>query len=131
MNPTETDLVALVNDQTGGAGADVVFEVSGSVSGTEMMTKLPRTRGRIVVVAIFGEPQRVDLFRCFWRELKISGARVYEREDFEAAIGLAASGSLPFDKLITGVAPLEGLEDCMHQMEKGGEVMKLLVRCAD
>ena len=72
-----------------------------------MMTKLPRTRGRIVVVAIYGEAPKVDLFRFFWRELKLSGARVYEPEDFELAIELAASGSLPLDQLITDVLPLD------------------------
>jgi len=131
VNPQETDLVALVNDRTAGAGADVVFEVSGSAAGAEMMTRLPRTRGRIVVVAIFAEPPRVDLFRFFWRELQLAGARVYEPEDFEAAIALAASGRLPIEKLITAVTPLDGLEDSMHRMERGGEVMKILVKCAE
>jgi (R,R)-butanediol dehydrogenase/meso-butanediol dehydrogenase/diacetyl reductase len=131
IHPEETGLVALVNERTDGAGADVVFEVSGSAAGAEMMTRLPRTRGRIVVVAIYGEPPKVDLFRFFWRELRLAGARVYEAEDFEMAIGLAASGSLPLDKLITNVVPLDGLEDGMRQMESGGEVMKILVSCEE
>jgi 2-desacetyl-2-hydroxyethyl bacteriochlorophyllide A dehydrogenase len=131
IHPTETDLVALVNQRTGAAGADVVFEVSGSVAGSEMMTRLPRTRGRIVVVAIYGEPPKVDLFRFFWRELRLTGARVYEAEDFEMAIELAASGRLPLDKLITNVLPLDRLEDGLRQMETGGEVMKILVSCGE
>jgi threonine dehydrogenase-like Zn-dependent dehydrogenase len=32
VNPADTDLVALVEAQTGGVGADVVFEVTGSKS---------------------------------------------------------------------------------------------------
>ena len=112
VNPLETDLAALVNQRTGGAGADVVFEVSGSAAGAETMTRLPRTRGRIVVVAIFADPPKVDLFRFFWRELKLTGARVYEAEDFELAIELAAAGRLPLDKLITRRLPLSRLEGC-------------------
>jgi 2-desacetyl-2-hydroxyethyl bacteriochlorophyllide A dehydrogenase len=131
VNPLETDLTGLVNQRTGGAGADVVFEVSGSQAGADTMTRLPRTRGRIVVVAIFGEAPKVDLFRFFWRELKLSGARVYEAEDFELAIELAAAGRLPLGKLITGVLPLSGLEEAMHRMEGGGDCMKILVRCTD
>ena len=131
VNPLETDLPVLVNQHTGGAGADVVFEVSGSAAGCEMMTKLPRTRGRIVVVAIYAEPQKVDLFRFFWRELKLAGARVYEAEDFEGAIHLAASGKLPLDRLITDVLPLSRLEEAMHRMERGGDCMKILVSCTD
>ena len=34
----------------------------------------------------------MDLFRFFWRELKLCGARVYEPEDFEEAIAIAAAG---------------------------------------
>jgi (R,R)-butanediol dehydrogenase/meso-butanediol dehydrogenase/diacetyl reductase len=131
LNPSETDLVEVVNHQTGGAGADVVFEVSGAAAGAEMMTKLPRTRGRIVVVAIFSEPPRVDLFRFFWRELKLFGARVYEPEDFEKAIQLAASGTLPLERLVTATLPLENLETGLRQMERGDEVMKILVRCGE
>ena len=131
VNPAETDLVSLVNQRTGGAGADVVFEVSGSAAGAEMMTRLARTRGRIVVVAIFADPPKVDLFRFFWRELKLAGARVYEAEDFDLAIQLAAGGKLPLDKLITDVVPLDRLEDGMRQMERGGDVMKILVSCSE
>jgi (R,R)-butanediol dehydrogenase / meso-butanediol dehydrogenase / diacetyl reductase len=129
VHPGELDLVALVGERTGGAGADVVFEVSGSKAGAEAMTKLPRTRGRIVVVAIYGEAPQVDLFRFFWRELKLSGARVYEPEDFEGAIRLAADRRLPLDKLVTDVLPLSQLEAAMHRMEGGGDCMKILIEC--
>jgi 2-desacetyl-2-hydroxyethyl bacteriochlorophyllide A dehydrogenase len=131
VNPLETDVVTLVNERTATAGADVVFEVSGSTAGAEMMTKLPRTRGRIVVVAIFSKPPAIDLFRAFWRELRILGARVYEPEDFEKAISLAASGCLPLDRLISAVSPLEELQPAMEKLQNGGDVMKILMRCSE
>jgi threonine dehydrogenase-like Zn-dependent dehydrogenase len=95
VNPKEVDLADLVGKRSGGAGADVVFEVSGSAAGAATMTQLVRSRGRIVIVAIFAEAPRVDLFRFFWRELRLCGARVYEPEDFNQATALAASGALP------------------------------------
>ena len=73
----------------------------------------------------------MDLFRFFWRELKLTGARVYEAQDFELAIELAAAGGLPLEKLITDVLPLNRLEDAMHRMEGGGDCMKILVSCKD
>ena len=129
VNPRETDLVKMVNAETGGAGADVVFEVSGSAAGAEMMTRLPRVRGRVVVVAVFSDPPKVDLFQFFWRELKLAGVRVYEPEDFEKAIAIAAAGRLPMDRLITNTVPLDGLESAFRQLESGGAVMKILVNC--
>jgi threonine dehydrogenase-like Zn-dependent dehydrogenase len=131
VNPLEVDLPALVNERTAAAGADVVFEVSGSQAGADMMTKLPRTRGRIVVVAIYGEAPKVDLFRFFWRELQLSGARVYEPEDFELAIQLASTKRLPLAQLITDVLPLASLDEAMQRMEKGGNCMKILVSCTE
>src|SRR5436853_3339697 len=92
------------------------------------MTELARTRGRIVVVAIFSKPPQVNLHRVFWRELRLMGARVYEREDFDTAIRLAASGAIPLDRLITDIRPLGQLEDSLKQMESGGQVMKILMQ---
>jgi (R,R)-butanediol dehydrogenase/meso-butanediol dehydrogenase/diacetyl reductase len=131
VDPRTVDLPAMVNERTGGAGADVVFEVTGAAAVAELMTKLPRVRGRMVMVAIHSQPAPVDLFRFFWRELKLTGARVYEARDFEQAIELAASGAMPLDQLITKVVPLEGLAGAFREMEAGGEVMKILVRCSE
>ncbi|MBN1995796.1 MAG: alcohol dehydrogenase catalytic domain-containing protein [Anaerolineae bacterium] len=131
INPQKTDLVKLVEERTDQAGADVVFEVTAHPAGAEMMTKLPRTRGRIVIVGIFSKSPQVDLFRFFWRELKLRGARVYEKVDFEQAIQLADSGSIPLDGLISATYPLTKLQDGLQQMEKGGEIMKILISCSE
>jgi len=127
INPRDVDLVDLVEQRTGGAGADVVFEVTSSAAGAEMMTALPRTRGRIVIVGIFSEPAAVDLHRVLWRELRMCGARVYEREDFERAIELAAGEALPLDQLVSAVHPLDHLDVALEQLAGGGDVMKVLI----
>lgn len=129
VNPAETNLANLVNERTGGAGADAVFEVSGSAAGAEAMTDLLRTRGRIIVVAIFAQKPKIDLFRFFWRELRLLGVRVYEKEDFGRAIELAAAGTLPLDLLVTEVAPLDQLGESFRKMDGGGECMKILMDC--
>jgi len=129
INPKERDLVQTVYERTGGAGCDVVFEVTSSQAGASVMTQLPRTRGRIVIVGIFSKPAEVDLHRFFWRELKLCGVRVYEKEDFEQAISLAAGGTLPLDDVITEILPLAQLEEGFRKMENGGDAMKILVRC--
>ena len=127
VNPRETDLVKGVEARTDGAGADVVFEVSGTQAGATVMTDLVRTRGRIVVVAIFAEAPRLDLFRFFWRELRLCGVRVYEPQDFDRAIQLAASGQLPLEKLITATRSLHELQGVFVDMEAGAEIMKILI----
>ena len=108
----------------------MVFEVSGSQTGIELMTELPRTRGRIVMVAIVSDPPKVDLFRFFWRELQLIGARVYEPEDFERAIELAASAAVDLDALVTDCRGLDDLAGAMEQLKSGGQAMKTLIECS-
>jgi threonine dehydrogenase-like Zn-dependent dehydrogenase len=62
----------------------------------------------------------------FWRELRILGARVYERRDFERAAELVADGTIPAEKLVTGVVPLTEVQSAFGVLE-AGRAMKLLV----
>jgi (R,R)-butanediol dehydrogenase/meso-butanediol dehydrogenase/diacetyl reductase len=78
-------------------------------------------------VANFLPSPTVDLYRVFWRELEIYGARVYEARDFEKAIELLATCALPVDRLISARRPLEDLKWAFEQMESGGSVMKILI----
>ncbi|AQG80717.1 zinc-dependent alcohol dehydrogenase [Spirosoma montaniterrae] len=126
-NPKEQDLVSEVERFTNGAMADVVFEVSGVAAGVQAMTQVARARGRIVMVAIHADPKPVDLFRFFWRELRLIGARVYEPQDFEEAIALAASGTLPLDQLITQVSPLAEAKTVFETIDSNPAGMKYLL----
>ena len=129
LDPLGGDADAAIETWTDGAGVDVAFEVSGTTPGLRFATHSVRVRGRLVVVAIYNEPVPVDLFRLFWRELEIVGARVYEREDFERAVGLVANGSIPATQLITAVEPLERTAAAFTALESGGDVMKVLIDC--
>ncbi|GAB3988761.1 alcohol dehydrogenase catalytic domain-containing protein [Spirosoma daeguense] len=129
INPTTTDLVTQVELFTKGSMADVVFEVSGVQTGVSAMTQVVRARGRIVMVAIHAEPKATDLFRFFWRELRLIGARVYEPIDFEEAIALAAADMLPLDKLITQIAPLADAPAIFEAMNANPAGMKYLLNC--
>ncbi|WP_353813599.1 zinc-dependent alcohol dehydrogenase [Agromyces sp. SYSU T00266] len=126
LDPREVDQVAWVEEWTGGAGADVVFEVSGAAAAVLGATSLVKVRGTLVVVAIHPQPREIDLQRVFWRELRILGARVYQRTDFETAVELVADGTIPSDLLITKVVPLAETRAAFDDLE-GGRAMKVLV----
>ncbi|MBW8730796.1 MAG: alcohol dehydrogenase catalytic domain-containing protein [Terrabacter sp.] len=129
LDPSAVDQVAWVEEWTGGAGADVVFEVSGAAAAVLGATSLAKVRGTLVVVAIHSQPRPIDLHRLFWRELRILGARVYERRDFERAVELVAAGEIPADRLITRVVPLPDVASAFETLE-AGQAMKLLVEVA-
>jgi (R,R)-butanediol dehydrogenase/meso-butanediol dehydrogenase/diacetyl reductase len=129
VDPRVVDVAEHVAALTGGAGADVVFEVSGSAAGALEMSRLAGLRGRIVLVAIFPEPQPVSLFDFFWKELELRGARVYEPEDYERAIALLGDGRLPLDRLVTAVEPLDRLPDVFEEQSRTPSAMKIVVDC--
>jgi len=128
MNPREVDPVATVTAATKGKGADVVFEVSGTQAGTDLMTDVAASRGRIVMVAIHTTRPQVDLFRFFWRELELIGARVYEAEDFDAAIDLLARGVIDAKAMITDIRPLDDVARAFAGLDGDAHAMKTLVR---
>jgi (R,R)-butanediol dehydrogenase/meso-butanediol dehydrogenase/diacetyl reductase len=115
---------------TAGAGADVVFEVSGAASAVLAATGAARVRGTVVIVAIHPTPRPVDLQRVFWRELRILGARVYERADFERAVELLAAGVVPASGLITRTVGLHEVAEAFTTLENG-QAMKVLVDCSE
>ncbi|SNR16625.1 zinc-dependent alcohol dehydrogenase [Tenacibaculum jejuense] len=129
VSPIETDLVAYVKDKTEGRLADVVFEVAGVQSTLDIMTEISGIRGRIVMVAIHGQPKPVNLFKFFWKELKLIGARVYEKEDYEKSIQLINDNKLPFSEMITGVESISKIQEVFEGIDKNPNGMKTLIDC--
>ncbi len=129
VNPINTDLVAYVKEQTEGRLADVVFEVAGVQPALDVMTEVAGIRGRIVMVAIHGEPKPVNLFKFFWKELKLIGARVYEKEDYEKSIALITANELPFEEMITDVQPLSNIQQVFENIDNNPDGLKVLMDC--
>ena len=129
VSPTEVDLVAYVHGKTEGRKADVVFEVAGVQPALDIMTEVAGIRGRIVMVAIHGQPKPVNLFKFFWKELKLIGARVYEKEDYEKSIALITANELPFEAMITDVQPLSNIQEVFENIDKNPNGLKVLMDC--
>ena len=131
LNPKTVDPVAAVMEKTGDKGADVVFEVSGVQAAVDLMTEVGATRARIVMVAIHAQKPTIDLFRFFWRELQLIGARVYEPEDYEKAIASIAAGEIDADAMITDIRPLEKIGDAFDELGRTPTAMKSLLKISE
>jgi len=121
------DVVRVVNDWTGGDGADVAFEVTGNAAAVRLMTDVVRVWGTVSIVAIHAEPMPVHLYPMFARELTMHGSRLYTRAAWEEAIRLASTGAVPVGPLVSRRIPLEDLQKGMEEALRGGPVMKVLV----
>lgn len=130
VNPINVDLVKYVKEKTEGRLADVVFEVAGVQPALDIMTEVAGIRGRILMVAIHGDKKPVDLFKFFWKELKLIGARVYEKEDYEKSIELITANELPFEEMITDVQPLTNIQQVFENIDNNPDGMKVLMDCS-
>lgn len=129
VSPLKLDLVQYVKEQTEGRLADVVFEVAGVQPALDIMTEIAGIRGRILMVAIHGQKKEIDLFKFFWKELKLIGARVYEKEDYEKSISLITANELPFEDMITDVQPLSNIQQVFENIDNNPEGLKVLMDC--
>lgn len=126
LDPITTDQTDYVEEWTAGAGADVVFEVSGAAAAVRGATSLVKVRGTLVIVAIHPTPREIDLQRVFWRELRLLGARVYQRTDFEEAVRLLQTGAIATQAVITRIVALDRIPEAVADLE-AGRAMKVLV----
>lgn len=130
ISPVKENLQQRVAELTDEAMIDCAFEVSGSAHGVQAMTDVVNVRGRIVMVAIHGgEKKQVDLFKFFWAEIELLGARLYEEDDYEEAIRIAASGNIPFEQLITKVDTLDNIQSIFEIIDNNPAGMKYLIDC--
>jgi 2-desacetyl-2-hydroxyethyl bacteriochlorophyllide A dehydrogenase len=128
INPREETLGERIMEITADKGADVIFEVSGTQAGVDAMTDAAACRARIVMVAIHAQKPVVDMFRFFWRELELLGARVYAPEDYEKAIELVTSGGIDAETMITHIGTLETIQSSFEALENNPTAMKSLIK---
>ena len=128
VNPKKVDVGAALQAMTDTKGMDVVFEVSGVQAGIDLMTEAAATRARICMVAIHASKPQVDLFQFFWKELEMLGARVYEADDYEMALGLLADGKIPADTIITDLRGLDEVGDALGSLTSDPTMLKTLIQ---
>lgn len=94
LNPKEVDAVADIRSITGDIrGVSVAFECSGVQAGLDTALAGTRVRGTTVIVSLWEEKPSVDVFvNAVLGEKYITGAAIYDDEDFRAVIEAVASG---------------------------------------
>ena len=131
VDPSITDVGKYIYEITSNKGADVIFEVSGSQAGVDCMTEAAAARSRIVMVAIHAEKPKIDLFKFFWREIELLGARVYSASDFDRAIALIASGSIDCEAIITNVQKLDKVGEVLADLSGNPSALKSLIQVSE
>lgn len=102
--------------ETGGQGADVVFECStGGWAAFKEAGKAVRKGGEIILVGL-GPDGECNLGDIMGRELTVMGSYHSLPSTWDRAIALVASGRLELDPIVTHVLPLENAVEGFEAM---------------
>ncbi|MBO3804084.1 MAG: alcohol dehydrogenase catalytic domain-containing protein [Candidatus Brockarchaeota archaeon] len=111
INPKRGDVLRLVEEATGGEGADVVIEAVGSSRTILQTIDLVRAGGRILIAGLSTE-SFVTEPPTFWmrqllKEVTVESSRSYSSNDWETAIRLASRGDVDCKALVSHKFRLE------------------------
>lgn len=107
VDPSARDIVAEVLASTAGRGADVVIDAAGDPGLLRPAIEMLRPGGTLLLYAISHAPvPEFTIFPMYFKELTFVGARALTPVDFDAAVRLAADGSVDLDGFISASYPL-------------------------
>ena len=121
----KTDPVQAILQHTGGEGADVSFDAAGHPAVAEILTRVTRVRGQIMLVGSYKKPAPVDLQSIVFKEQNINGTRVYAPEDFTIALEMIRAGTMPLGQMITKL-PFSSLQEGFELAFAGGRAIKVM-----
>jgi NADPH:quinone reductase-like Zn-dependent oxidoreductase len=126
VNHESGDVVATVQEATGGAGADIVVEHVGEETWQRSLQAV-RTGGRVVVCgATTGANPPAALHRIWWKQLSILGSTMGTKADFEGVYELVKAGQVK--PVVDKVFPLAEAAAAHERMERGEQVGKIVLR---
>jgi len=126
VDPAQEDVVARIREETGGAGADAVIVLVGSVALVTEALKMAASRCRVVLFAGFPEEAKVtfDPGLIHYNELCLVGSEwvgVHGSEDlslYGQAVALISDGRVPVGRLVTARFPLNKILNAFEMVER-------------
>lgn len=113
---------------TGGKGAGVVFEASGSASAAVSGLEMLRKAGELILVGIYAESIPLDATHQLVRQMKaVKGSYGGASLDWDRVLSLMASKKLDLSPLISEVMPLERAQDAFEVAQRKN-ALKVLLR---
>jgi threonine 3-dehydrogenase len=129
LNSTQDDVVKEIREKTGGTGADVVIELSGSVAGTRIGFEIVGKGGRVSLIGLHSQEISLDLVNnVIYKEVTIYG--ITGREMFDSwylADSLIQSGRCNMKDVLTHEFSLDEIEKAILTAKKG-QCGKIVIR---
>ena len=125
INTEKENVVEVVSQETGGAMADVVVDVSGSPKAIKTSVECVRRQGTMVLAGLTGDAKEIPMVmdRFVWGEIRLQGAFTTDNDAVEATMRLLEAERFPVQEMVSHTFPLEETERCIQAV--GGELPDL------
>lgn len=119
---------ALVKELTHGLGADIVYECVGRAFAVQSAVDLVRRGGSMCLIGLADQPAPIETGSWLVKEVAVTSALAYTREEFEMSMGMIADGRFRTEPMHTSTVGLDGLDAALADLASGTSVQtKVLV----
>ncbi|MEJ8277713.1 2,3-butanediol dehydrogenase [Pseudonocardia spirodelae] len=126
LDPTSDDVPAIVQDLTGGRGADACYDAAGVAPAVQTALDALGAGRPMVSVAIYETPLETPLLNLVLGESRIQGSLCYTAEDYRAVIELMSTGHYDTTGWMEKIAMRDVVEEGFEALHAGRK-MKVLV----
>ncbi|MEX0324255.1 MAG: alcohol dehydrogenase catalytic domain-containing protein [Puniceicoccaceae bacterium] len=130
VNPMEEDLEQLVENETGGVGADVVIVAAPAIAPQEQALSIVRKQGTVCLFAslpVGKSMLTIDSRILHYGEIKLVGSSDSTPAQVARAVDMIAGGTLRTDLLVTHVLSLDGIFEA-YELMKSGESLRVVLK---
>lgn len=106
----------LLRRLTNGVGADIVFECVGRPEAIQTAVDLTRRGGAVCLIGVPDGPATIHPASWLVKEVRLTAALAYTREEFDMAMGMIADGRVQVAPLHTTTVGLERLADAFEDL---------------
>ncbi len=126
--PPGAEAGQLVRELTHGLGADVAYECVGRPDAIQAAVDLARRGGAMCLIGLADSDAPIVPATWLVKEIRVTAALAYLREEFDMAMGMMADGRVVVDPLHTSTVGLDDLAGTLADLAGGESVeTKVLV----
>jgi L-iditol 2-dehydrogenase len=126
VNVETQDLLQIVRDWTGGAGADIVYECAGTADSLSACWKAVRKCGSLVPLGVHSGPILTDFNNTMMKELQVIGSYGYVWTSWQRTVRLLAEGKVNTRALVSHEYSLEEFQAAFRATQNGTAIKVIL-----
>ncbi len=127
INPEKSDLSEKINKYTANNKLDILFDTVGLSNSAQLLVKLVKTHGEVVIVAMYKEMVLFNFLEFLFQEQNITSTILYSKEDFNKAVNLIENKKINIRPIITHHLPLNDIQMGMEMIHNKDDALKILI----